>query len=77
MEFDERKLTRITNRLSGRSRIDKLYVNVTDQPVNEGDPLALLYSPDLDVTMQNLLDAHRSGNKGLEHMTCHASIFGA
>jgi membrane fusion protein, copper/silver efflux system len=69
VEFDERKLTRITNHLSGRSRIDKLNVNVTDQPVAKGDPLALLYSPDLDVTMQNLLDAHRSGNKDLERMT--------
>jgi membrane fusion protein, copper/silver efflux system len=69
VEFDETKLTRITNHLSGRSRIDKLYVNVTDQPVAKGDPLALLYSPDLDLTMQNLLDAHRSGNKDLERMT--------
>jgi Cu(I)/Ag(I) efflux system membrane fusion protein len=69
VEFDERKLTRITNHVTGRSRIDKLYVNVTDQPVAKGDPLALLYSPDLDVTMQNLLDAHRSGNKELERMT--------
>ncbi len=69
VEFDETKLTRITNRISGRSRIDKLYVNVTDQTVNEGDPLALLYSPDLDTTMQNLLDARRGGNKELERMT--------
>ncbi len=69
VEFDETKLTRITNHLSGRSRIDKLYVNVTDQTIAQGDPLALLYSPDLDLTMQNLLDAHRSGNKELERMT--------
>ena len=69
VEFDETKLTRITNHISGHSRIDKLYVNVTDQTVAEGDPLALLYSPDLDATMQNLLDAHRAGNKGLEQMT--------
>ena len=69
VEFDERKLTRISVHVSGRSRIDKLYVNVTDQTVNEGDPLALLYSPDLDTTMQNLLDARRGGNKELERMT--------
>ena len=70
MEFDETKLTRITNHLSGRSRIDKLYVNVTDQTIAQGDPLVdLLYSPDLDPTMQNLLDAHRSGNKGSNAMT--------
>ena len=69
VEFDERNLTRLTNHISGRSRIDKLYVNVTDQTIAEGDPLALLYSPDLDTTMQNLLDAHRGGNKDLERMT--------
>ncbi len=69
VEFDETKLTRITNHISGRSRIDKLYVNVTDQNIAKGDPLALLYSPDLDTTMQNLLDAHRAGNTGLEQMT--------
>ena len=69
VEFDETKLTRITDHISGRSRIDKLYVNVTDQTVAVGDPLALLYSPDLDTTMQNLLDAHRGGNKSLEQMT--------
>ncbi|HVS36146.1 MAG TPA: efflux RND transporter periplasmic adaptor subunit [Gemmataceae bacterium] len=68
VEFDETKLTRITNRISGRSRIDKLYVNVTDQPVAEGAPLALLYSPDLDADMTNLLNAHRTGDKGLEAM---------
>ncbi len=69
VEFDETKLTRITNHISGHSRIDKLYVNVTDQNIAKGDPLALLYSPDLDTTMQNLLDAHREGNAGLEQMT--------
>jgi Cu(I)/Ag(I) efflux system membrane fusion protein len=68
VEFDETKLTRITNHISGRSRIDKLYVNVTDQTVAEGDPLVLLYSPDLDTDMQNLINAHRGGDKGLEQM---------
>ena len=66
VEFDERKLTRITAHVTGRSRIDKLYVNVTGQTVKEGDPLAELYSPDLVATVQNLLDAHQAGNKGLE-----------
>ena len=34
-----------------------------------GDPLVDLYSPDLDATMQNLLDAHHADNKRLEEMT--------
>jgi len=68
VEFDERKLARISARLSGRSRLDKLYVNVTGQTVGKGDRLALLYSPDLVVTVQNLLDARRSGNAELERI---------
>jgi Cu(I)/Ag(I) efflux system membrane fusion protein len=68
VEFDERKLARITVRATGKSRIDKLHVNVTGQCVNKGDPLAELYSPDLVVTIQNLLDARQSGNTDLQRM---------
>jgi membrane fusion protein, copper/silver efflux system len=68
VEFDERKLARISARLPGRNRIDKLFVNVTGQTVNKGDPMALLYSPDLVATVQNLLDAKRSGNQELERI---------
>jgi Cu(I)/Ag(I) efflux system membrane fusion protein len=68
VEFDERKLSRISARVTGKSRIDRLYVNVTGQLVHEGDPLAELYSPDLVVTVQNLLDARRLGNGELERL---------
>ncbi len=68
VEFDERKLTRITARVTGKSRIDKLYVNVTGQMVHTGDPVADLYSPDLVVTVQNLLDSRAGGNAALERM---------
>jgi Cu(I)/Ag(I) efflux system membrane fusion protein len=68
VEFDERRLARITARATGKSRIDKLYVNVTGQPVREGEPLAELYSPDLVVTVQNLLDAKRGGNADLQRI---------
>ncbi len=68
VEFDERKLARITAKVTGKSRIDKLYVNVTGQHVHKGDPLAQLYSPDLVVTVQNLLDARAGGNQALERM---------
>jgi Cu(I)/Ag(I) efflux system membrane fusion protein len=44
VEFDERKLKRITAPTVGKSRIDALYVNVTGQPVQQGQRLALLYS---------------------------------
>ena len=66
VEFDERKLARITARATGKSRIDKLFVNVTGQSVKKGEALASLYSPDLVVTVQNLLDALKSKNAELE-----------
>jgi Cu(I)/Ag(I) efflux system membrane fusion protein len=63
VEFDERKLARIAARLGGRSRIDKLYVNVTGQTVHKGDPLALLYNAEFVSTVQNLLDAQKQGSR--------------
>jgi Cu(I)/Ag(I) efflux system membrane fusion protein len=66
VEFDERKRARISARVTGKTRIDKLYVNVTGQHVEKGEPLAELYSPELVVTVQNLLDARQSGNRSLE-----------
>ncbi|MHB1424311.1 MAG: efflux RND transporter periplasmic adaptor subunit [Gemmataceae bacterium] len=68
VEFDERKLARISVRPTGKSRIDKLFVNVTGQHVQKGEPLAELYSPDLVVTVQTLLDARQNNNRGLERM---------
>jgi membrane fusion protein, copper/silver efflux system len=61
VEFDERKLKAVAARVKGR--IDTLHVNQTGQMVHAGDPLAELYSPDLVVTVQNLLDARQSNNK--------------
>ncbi len=64
VEFDERDLFNVSSRVKGR--IDKLYVNQTGQMVTKGEPLALLYSPDLVITVQNLLDAIRSKNADLQ-----------
>lgn len=63
VEFDERRQAQISARVKGR--IDRLFVNYTGQMVHAGDPLADLYSPDLVTTVQNLLDARRSGNTDL------------
>ncbi len=60
VEFDERKLKAVSARVKGR--IDTLHVNQTGQMVHAGDPLAELYSPDLVVTVQNLLDAREAKN---------------
>src|SRR5262249_37152839 len=61
IEFNERGQRTVASRSAGR--IDKLVANVTGQMVNEGDELAQIYSPDLNVSMQNLLDAKRRGSK--------------
>ena len=60
VEFNERTLRQLAARVRGR--LDKLYINETGQMVHVGDDLALLYSPELVVTSQNLLDAKQGGN---------------
>ncbi|HZZ81395.1 MAG TPA: efflux RND transporter periplasmic adaptor subunit [Gemmataceae bacterium] len=63
VEFNERGQRTVSARVPGR--IDKLVANETGKMVKQGDDLALLYSPELLVTEQNLLAAHQSGNKDL------------
>ena len=60
VEFNERGLKNVSARVKGR--LDELAVNETGQMVAAGDLLASLYSPDLNVTVQNLLDAKRRNN---------------
>ena len=60
IEFNERGQRTVSARIAGR--IDKLFINETGQMVRAGDELASIYSPDLVVTVQNLLDAKRGGN---------------
>src|SRR4029077_12891126 len=63
VEFNERAVKNVSARVKGR--IDTLTVNETGQMVDVGDVLASLYSPELNVTMQNLLDAQKRGNREL------------
>src|SRR5262245_44822451 len=63
VEFNERNVKNVSARVKGR--IDTLVVNETGQMVDAGDVLASLYSPELNVTMQNLLDAQKRGNRDL------------
>jgi Cu(I)/Ag(I) efflux system membrane fusion protein len=63
VEFDERGLKTVSARVKGR--LDELHINVTGQMVSAGDLLASLYSPDLNVTVQNLLDAQRRNSAQL------------
>ena len=57
VEFNERGLKTVSARVKGR--LDELHVNETGRMVAANDLLASLYSPDLNVTVQNLLDAKR------------------
>ena len=63
VEFNERGQRTVSARVKGR--IDELAVNETGQMVAQGDVLASIYSPDLMVTVQNLLAAQKAGNAGL------------
>ena len=53
--FDEYTMAYITARMPGR--IDKLYVNYTGIAVKKGDHIAEVYSPDLLVAQQELLQS--------------------
>ena len=54
-----------------------LHVNETGQIVDAGDALASLYSPDLLVTVQSLLDAKKSGNQSfLENSRTRLRLLG-
>ena len=75
VEFNERGQRTVSARINGR--IDKLYVNETGQMVDKGDDLALLYSPELVVSEQNLLDARRPGaSLDLESATKRLELLG-
>lgn len=60
VEFDERGLKNVSARVKGR--IEKLFVNQTGQLVKEREPLASVYSPELAVTVENLLSARKANN---------------
>ncbi len=52
---DERKISVITSRFSGR--IEKLFVNFTGQEVQQGEKLATIYSPDLITAQKELFES--------------------
>lgn len=61
LEFDERALTAISAWTGGR--IEELHVNYTGAHVEEGEPLVELYSPDLLVAQQELLQAYSQAQR--------------
>ena len=53
IEADERKLVTVNTKIEGW--IEKLYVDYTGRYVNQGEPLAEIYSPELLATQQEFL----------------------
>ncbi len=61
IEYDETRLAYITAYAKGR--LDRLYVDYTGITVRAGDHLAEIYSPDLLVAMQELVEAKRMDDR--------------
>lgn len=60
---DERKLASITADFSGR--IEKLFIDFTGQPVQKGEKLASIYSPELVSAQKELLEAAKNKETNL------------
>jgi Cu(I)/Ag(I) efflux system membrane fusion protein/cobalt-zinc-cadmium efflux system membrane fusion protein len=57
LEYDQERMVSVTTKFSGF--IEKTYVNYIGQPVQKGEPLFEIYSPELVQTGQELLSAMR------------------
>jgi len=56
--YDERRVSRVAAWIPGR--IDKLFVDFTGQEIRKGEPLALMYSPELISTQEEYILALRA-----------------
>ncbi|MBV8126193.1 MAG: efflux RND transporter periplasmic adaptor subunit [Planctomycetaceae bacterium] len=75
--FDERRLARISSKLKGMTRVEKLAVNFNGTPVNAGDVLAEVYNPELAQTVRELLLAQeRSGEASAATSALGRSLLG-
>ena len=54
IEYDERRLSTINTKVAGW--VEKLFVNVTGDPVRKGQALAEIYSPELFATQQEFIN---------------------
>jgi Cu(I)/Ag(I) efflux system membrane fusion protein len=70
--FDERRMANVVSKVPGKSRVETLYVNVTGQDVEAGQPLAEIYSPELNQAIQELLTASRIAESPAQPQTAVA-----
>lgn len=62
LELDETRVRSLTARFP--ARIDKLFVNYTGAPVNQGEHLAMVFSPELSTAEHELIMAHQQDPNG-------------
>jgi Cu(I)/Ag(I) efflux system membrane fusion protein len=74
LTYDEQKLSTINAKVSGW--IEKLYVDYEGKPVNAGEPLLEIYSPELVAAQQEYLSALRN-YKRLENASLESAHKGA
>ena len=61
LEYDQERMVTVTTKYSGW--IEKVYVNYIGEPVEKGQPLFEIYSPELVQTQQELLSAIEYSNR--------------
>jgi Cu(I)/Ag(I) efflux system membrane fusion protein len=69
VRFDERRLARISSKTKGQARVEKLLVNFTGTPVQAGEPLAELYSPELYQAVRELLLAQKNASQRVQYQS--------
>ena len=67
VEFNERAFKTVSARVKGR--LDQVLADETGRQVNAGDELASIYSPELNVNVQTLLDAQKKNLSDLLRST--------
>ena len=67
--IDEREMSNIVSKVPGKSRVEKLYVNVTGAAVTAGQPLAELFSPELNQAIEELQTAARRAGEPVHTQT--------
>ena len=59
VEYDERRLKRISSKVKGMARVERLFVDFTGVHVDAGQPMAELYGPELYQGVRELLLAQK------------------
>jgi Cu(I)/Ag(I) efflux system membrane fusion protein len=59
VDYDERRLAQVVSKIPSKSRVEKLQVNYNGATVQKGQPLAEIYSPELNSALQELLLAQK------------------